>query len=133
MNKKMEECIVYNFQKNILVLLLIGLFFSQLDAQLDAILKDYPVKYVKIGMIPDVKSLKIISNHIKKYNLFTVLDPVSISSAGPRLSSEGLEQEIENNLFPLVKILTPNLSEARFYSKMELKKASENIIDELPC
>ena len=31
----MEECIVYNFQKNILVLLLIGLFFSQLDAQLE--------------------------------------------------------------------------------------------------
>jgi hydroxymethylpyrimidine/phosphomethylpyrimidine kinase len=96
--------------------------------QLDAILSNYPVKYVKIGMIPDPDSLQIIVDCIIKYNLFAILDPVSISSAGERLSTEGLERKIEQMLFPVVKILTPNLTEARFYSNMELKDISmENI------
>jgi len=101
---------------------------DELDKQLDAILSNYPVKYVKIGMIPDVKSLDLIVNYIKKYDLVAVLDPVSISSAGERLSSEGLELEIEKNLFPVIKILTPNISEASFYSTIDLKNITSKFL-----
>jgi hydroxymethylpyrimidine/phosphomethylpyrimidine kinase len=95
---------------------------------LDAILNSYPIKYVKIGMIPDVKSLDIIKNTILTHNLIAVLDPVIISSVGERLSSEGLELEIERDLFPLVTVLTPNLDEASYYSNMELNNKT---IDDL--
>ncbi len=104
---------------------------DELDKQLDAILSNYPVKYVKIGMIPDIKSLEIIVHYIKKYDLVAVLDPVSISSAGERLSSKGLEIEIEKNLFPVVKILTPNISEASFYSNRDLKNVTMENLDKL--
>ncbi len=104
---------------------------DELDKQLDAILSNYPVKYVKIGMIPDVKSLGIIVDNIKKYNLYAVLDPVVVSSAGKRLSSEGLEMEIEKNLFPVIKILTPNIAEARFYSNMDFKNITKSNVDKL--
>lgn len=104
---------------------------DELENQLKTILNNYPVKYVKIGMIPDSQCLKTIVSNIKRYDLFAVLDPVSISSAGARLASEGLEQEIEQDLFPLVKILTPNITEARFYSNMDLEKISEENINEL--
>ncbi len=104
---------------------------EQLDKQLDAILSSYPVKFVKIGMIPDVKSLKIIANYIKKYELYAVLDPVSISSAGERLSSEGLELEMKKILLPIIKILTPNISEAEFYSNMDLKDITEDNLSKL--
>ncbi len=104
---------------------------DELDNQLNAILTVYPIKYVKIGMIPDVKAIDIIVHYIKKYNLNPVLDPISIASAGERLSSEGLELEIEKSLFPNVKIITPNIEEASFYSNKNLMNVSNEDIDEL--
>ena len=104
---------------------------EQLDKQLDAILSSYPVKFVKIGMIPDVKSVNILVDYIKNYELYVVLDPVTISSAGERLSNEGLELEMENKLFPLIKILTPNISEAEYYSNMDLKGITRDDISKL--
>jgi hydroxymethylpyrimidine/phosphomethylpyrimidine kinase len=102
-----------------------------LEKQLDAILTAYPIKYIKIGMIPDIKTIDIIVDYIKKYNLNVVLDPISVSSAGGRLSSEGLELEIEKTLFPYVKILTPNIAEANFYSNRNISSMTMENIDEL--
>jgi len=115
---------------------------EELGKQLDAILNSYPIKFVKIGMIPDIKSLDVIKNTILSHNLTAVLDPVNISSVGERISSEGLELEIERELFPLVTVLTPNLDEASYYANMELrnktiddlgilKKAAETIIKKM--
>ncbi|MFX1339414.1 MAG: bifunctional hydroxymethylpyrimidine kinase/phosphomethylpyrimidine kinase [Promethearchaeota archaeon] len=104
---------------------------DELDKQLDSVLRNYPVKYIKIGMIPDVKGLEIIVHFIQKYDLIAVLDPISISSAGERLSSEDIEHEIEKNLFPMIKILTPNISEASFYSNVDLKGIRMENIDKL--
>ena len=112
---------------------------NELHKQLDIILTTYPIKYVKIGMIPDFKALDIIVEYIKEYSLNVVLDPISISSAGKRLSREGLELEIEKHLFPYVKIITPNIFEAEFYSNMNLfnttpeilREASENLLEKL--
>jgi len=89
---------------------------DDLEAQLNSILDNYPVKFVKIGMIPDLKALEIIIKFIQKFNLIAVYDPVTISSAGERLSSESLEEEIEKRLLPHVRVFTPNLSEALIYA-----------------
>jgi len=93
---------------------------NELDSQLQALFDDYPIKYVKIGMIPDKKSIEIITKYIVKYNLCAVLDPVSISSTGKRLSIKGLEEDLEKMLFPLVAVLTPNVYEAAFYSNINI-------------
>lgn len=103
---------------------------DDLNKQLDAIFTSYPVKFVKIGMIPDVKSLDIIVDVVRQHELIVVLDPVYISSAGKRLSSEGIELEIERSLFPYIKILTPNIYEAGFYTNRDLSnKTIENIAE----
>jgi len=103
---------------------------DDLDNQLNALFASYPIKYVKIGMIPDTKALDIIVDVVRKHELIAILDPVSISSAGERLSSEGFELEIERSLFPYIKILTPNISEAGFYANRNLSnKTIENIAE----
>lgn len=103
---------------------------GDLKKQLDSILDNYPVDYVKIGMIPDVESLDIIVNYIKKFQLKVVYDPVTISSAGKRLANDDLETLIENELLPWVKILTPNLSEAEIYSGKTISSGSiDNVKD----
>jgi len=99
---------------------------EELGKQLDAILDYYPVKYVKIGMIPDNKSLDIIKNIISAKKLIAILDPVYISSAGQRISSEGLEHEIERDLFPLIKVLTPNIDEASYFANNDLTNITFN-------
>ncbi|MCK4480020.1 MAG: bifunctional hydroxymethylpyrimidine kinase/phosphomethylpyrimidine kinase [Candidatus Lokiarchaeota archaeon] len=104
---------------------------DELDKQLETILTVYPIKYVKIGMIPDVKALDIIVNYIKKYDLNVVLDPILTASAGERLSGEGLELEIERALFPYVKIITPNISEASYFSNSDISNIKEENLDDL--
>jgi hydroxymethylpyrimidine kinase/phosphomethylpyrimidine kinase len=93
---------------------------NNLDQQLKVLFKAYPIKVIKVGMIPDNKVLEIIIHYVKTYDLDVVLDPVSISSVGHRLSSEGLELEMKRDLFPLVKILTPNISEASYFSNIDI-------------
>ncbi|MFW9929164.1 MAG: bifunctional hydroxymethylpyrimidine kinase/phosphomethylpyrimidine kinase [Candidatus Thorarchaeota archaeon] len=99
---------------------------DDLDNQLKALFDIYPIKYVKVGMIPDIKSLDIIAEYIKKYNLVVVLDPVSISSAGKRLSEVGIEDIIEKRLFPLISVITPNSREAELYTNTVLTQVKLN-------
>ena len=99
---------------------------GDLEKQLNSILNNYTIKFVKIGMIPDVESLNIIVNYIKKFRLKVIYDPITISSAGKRLASDDIETQIEKRLLPNVKILTPNLSEAEIYSGMDLNSESIN-------
>jgi len=101
---------------------------EELGKQLDAILNSYPIKFVKIGMIPDNKSLDIIKHTILTHNLIVVLDPVNTSSVGKRLSSEGLEHEVERELFPLISVLTPNLDEASYYANRDIKNITSDDI-----
>lgn len=95
---------------------------NNLEEQLKALFDTYPIKYVKVGMIPDTKTIDIIVEYIKKFNLYIVLDPVSLSSAGKRLSKLGVEDEIETRLFPYINVLTPNIREAAFYTNNDLNQ-----------
>jgi len=107
---------------------------DDLEGQLTTIFNNYPIFIVKIGMIPDKKALDIIIKFIKKFNLGVVYDPVTVSSAGKRLSSEGLERDIEAELLPLVDIFTPNFTEALLYSHKdleEIKRDSEGSLKDL--
>lgn len=99
---------------------------DDLDNQLKALFDIYPIKYVKIGMIPDIKSLDIIVEYIKRYDLVAVLDPVSSSSTGNRLSEEGIEKAIEKRLFPFISVLTPNSREAGLYEDTDLTQVKLN-------
>ncbi|MEJ2295932.1 MAG: bifunctional hydroxymethylpyrimidine kinase/phosphomethylpyrimidine kinase, partial [Candidatus Lokiarchaeota archaeon] len=99
---------------------------DDLRNQLKALFDIYPIKYVKVGMIPDRKSLDIIAEYIRKYNLVVVLDPVSISSTGKRISEEGIEGVIKKRFLPLISIITPNSQEAELYGNTDLTQVKLN-------
>ncbi len=80
------------------------------DAQLDAVLTDMPVRVIKTGMLA---SLDIMRRLVEKLpELPLVLDPVMISSSGFRLQPETCLVFLRKNLLPKATLLTPNLSEA---------------------
>jgi len=77
-------------------------------------LAQMPIHGLKIGMLPDAKTVKIVAELIQK-NRYSpvVLDPVLLSSSGHSLIDEEGWNAIRHALLPLVDLATPNLEEAQ--------------------
>lgn len=85
---------------------------DMLRAQLDSILDDISVAAVKIGMIPDVQSARIIAASVRQLGVPVVCDPVMISTSGTQLMTDECIDYIKEALFPLCTLVTPNITEA---------------------
>ncbi|MDQ7788316.1 MAG: bifunctional hydroxymethylpyrimidine kinase/phosphomethylpyrimidine kinase [Thermodesulfovibrionales bacterium] len=81
--------------------------------QFETLLSDIRPDAVKIGMLYRIDAVEIVSDLIRKYSLQNVvIDPVTVSSSGTSLVDEGTLDAIKGKLFPLAKIITPNMYEA---------------------
>ncbi|MEH6628743.1 MAG: bifunctional hydroxymethylpyrimidine kinase/phosphomethylpyrimidine kinase [Motiliproteus sp.] len=80
--------------------------------QMSAVLDDFPVKAIKLGMLCDHGIVAMVIDQLGQYpDIPVVLDPVVMSSSGQQLlSDEGLLLLIER-LLPRVALLTPNVDE----------------------
>ena len=82
-------------------------------AQIEAILEDFNVSAVKIGMLGDSAIVEAVAAALgRRRPRFVLLDPVLIASSGDRLVEHAAIVAIESRLFPMLDCLTPNLSEA---------------------
>jgi hydroxymethylpyrimidine/phosphomethylpyrimidine kinase len=85
---------------------------SFVQDQIKAVLEDFDVSVIKIGMLYSVEIIRAIRDIIKDLNIPIVLDPVFISKVGsPLLQPEAVEEM--KTLFPFVTVITPNLYEAQ--------------------
>lgn len=81
--------------------------------QLDAVFEDFPVAAVKIGMLGDAATTRLVARLMRKYRpAWLVLDPVMIATSGARLLADEAVRTMIDELIPLTDILTPNLPEA---------------------
>lgn len=80
--------------------------------QLEAILSDVRVDAVKIGMLANQEIILVVAALLKKYHVKNiVLDTVLVSSSGKvLLESDAIEVMVEL-LFPLARLITPNIPE----------------------
>ena len=83
-----------------------------LRAQLDSVLSDISVAAVKIGMIPNGESARIITAAVSQLRVPVVCDPVMLSTSGTQLMADECIDYIMQTLFPLCTLVTPNLPEA---------------------
>jgi hydroxymethylpyrimidine/phosphomethylpyrimidine kinase len=95
-------------------------------AQIEAILEDFEVAAVKIGMLGSAAIVEVVAERLaSRFRLreeaaarspatgsFLVYDPVMIASSGDALSGGDFVEAIARKLAPLVDCLTPNLAEA---------------------
>lgn len=90
--------------------------------QLDSIFTDIIPDCVKIGMVSDSNIIKVVSDKLKQYKAEkVVVDPVMVSTSGSRLLSEGAQDTLVKELFPVATLLTPNIPEAQVLSGKEIK------------
>jgi hydroxymethylpyrimidine/phosphomethylpyrimidine kinase len=82
-------------------------------AQIDAVFSDLKVDAVKIGMLSQPATIKVVAAGLKRHNARNiVLDPVMVATSGARLISEDAVQALMSELIPLALVVTPNLPEA---------------------
>ena len=85
---------------------------DMLRAQLDSVLSDISVAAVKIGMIPNGESARVITAAVSQLRVPVVCDPVMLSTSGTQLMADECIDYIMQTLFPLCTLVTPNLPEA---------------------
>jgi hydroxymethylpyrimidine/phosphomethylpyrimidine kinase len=83
-------------------------------AQLGAVLQDFPVDAVKIGMEGTAANIKAVARRLRDLaeRPPVVLDPVLAAGRGGALLEEEGIAFLKAELFPLTTILTPNVPEA---------------------
>jgi len=102
--------------------------------QLDAIMRDFEVKWAKTGMLSNVKIIRAVEAGIKRYGLRAVIDPVMTATTGAPLLREDAFRSLLR-LLPNAELVTPNVPEAerlsgiRIRSRAGMKKAAEKIAE----
>lgn len=85
---------------------------SFVEAQIKAVLEDFDVAAIKIGMLYSKEIINIVKESIKDLKIPIVLDPVFISKAGSPLLKEDAVEAMKE-LFEYALVLTPNQHEAK--------------------
>ncbi len=84
-----------------------------LDAQLNTLLKDIMPHAVKTGMLFSREAIKSVARIVRKHRLQNlVIDPVILSSTGAGLLEGRALDILKKELFPLARVITPNINEA---------------------
>ncbi len=81
--------------------------------QLNTLLSDLRPDALKTGMLLSPEAVRAVASIVTSYNLPNlVVDPVILSSTGKSLLEKKAADIMREELFPLAKIITPNIVEA---------------------
>lgn len=98
------------------------------EKQLHTLLSDIRPDAIKIGMLYSSWAVDLVAEIMKKYSLSNlVIDPVTVSSSGRSLVADGTLDVLREKLFPLSRVITPNIYEASVLTgiMVEDKKSME--------
>lgn len=99
---------------------------TMVHAQIEAVMTGMPIACVKIGMVYSSEIIEQIARSLQEYKpKFVVCDPVMISTSGSPLLAPEAITTLENTLFPLCHLITPNLHEAEHLYGSKICTADE--------
>lgn len=87
---------------------------SEVTAQIDAVLEDFEISAIKIGMLASQKIVLAVAERLVRLErpIPIVLDPVMVSTSGDRLLTSESVETMRRYLIPLATVITPNRAEA---------------------
>ena len=86
------------------------------SAQLASVLDDIGVDAVKTGMLASAGTVETVASGLSTVEAPIVVDPVSVSKHGDPLLAPDAVAALRELLFPLARLVTPNLTEAALLS-----------------
>jgi hydroxymethylpyrimidine/phosphomethylpyrimidine kinase len=103
--------------------------------QIESLVEDIEVHAVKIGMLGTLRATNLVATLVKEMKLpNVVVDPVLKSSSGTALLEKKAIPVLKEKLFPLARVITPNMAEAstltgnRVTDVASMKKSAEALI-----
>ena len=93
-----------------------------IEMQLETLLEDIQPDVIKIGMIHNIEQVNAITKVLQQYpDIPIIYDPVMISSSGYQLIEDDAVSAIMKKIFPLSRLITPNMDEASLLANMPVK------------
>ena len=95
-------------------------------AEMEVLLTDMKPDALKTGMLYSAWAVEVVALMVKKYSLANlVVDPVTVSSTGTSLVAEGTLDNIRDMLFPLSRVITPNIYEASIFTGVNIEDETD--------
>ncbi len=108
---------------------------EEVAGQMAAVLSDIGADAMKTGMLSNENIIGAITEVLQQYPVEKlVIDPVMISKSGAALLQESAQQALQDKLFPLAYLVTPNVPEAevlsgvKIASETDMAKAAQRIL-----
>ncbi len=99
-----------------------------LDRQISMVFEDIRPNAVKIGMVSNSELIKIIAAALRFYKAENiVVDPVMVATSSARLIKPDSVAALEQELFPLAAVITPNIIEAEVLSGITISNEDDMI------
>lgn len=104
---------------------------SFVKAEIEAILEDFDVAAIKVGMLFSNEIIDVVRDIISKLDIPIVVDPVFISKAGSKLLNDDAIENLKT-LFPYATLITPNRfeAEALFGYKSDNQEMTDKLMNE---
>ena len=102
---------------------------EMVEKQVLSVFSEMQIHGIKVGILLNqeiIESVKKVLSGSQGYQNM-VIDPVMISSSGILLLKKEAIHSLVDKLFPLAKLITPNLMEAEFLSGFTIKKREDFI------
>ena len=89
--------------------------------QIEAVLEDIGADAVKTGMLPTADIIQTVATMMRRFQVEQlVVDPVMVATSGDRLISTEAADAFRQTLFPLSRLVTPNLPEAEYLTGIKI-------------
>lgn len=105
------------------------------ENQIDSVAGDIGFDSVKLGMLSNAAIAKAVAIKLRQYNAKSiVIDPVMTAKDGSALLKDSAVEIYKEHLFPLAKLVTPNIPEAeilideKIKTPDDMKNAAEQIM-----
>jgi hydroxymethylpyrimidine/phosphomethylpyrimidine kinase len=97
-----------------------------LRAQVEAVVQDLTVAAAKTGMLPNVEIVTEVARLFAEENLpAPVVDPVVVATSGDVLIDDEAFEILKTKLFPLARVVTPNIPEAEKLAGLSIKSEGD--------
>ena len=91
-----------------------------LQNQWEAIISDFKIDGIKIGMVYNSEIIKTLYQNLKKLKIPIIVDPVIKSTTGGMLIKKSAISDFKKFIIPLATIITPNRFEAEILTKTKI-------------
>jgi len=94
--------------------------------QMEAIFEDMGADVVKVGMVSQPETIRVIAAGLRKYAPpLIVVDPVMVSKSGYHLLQPEAEAILIAELLPLATLVTPNIPEAEVLVRRRIETLAD--------